>query len=50
MSTARPGLAVARKRANGNHASSCEAPFFSRAWGTSRFPTPLHAHVHGTCT
>jgi hypothetical protein len=20
------------------------APFFSRAWGTSRFPTPLHAH------
>ena len=21
------------------------APFFLRAWGTSRFPTPLHAHV-----
>jgi hypothetical protein len=20
------------------------APFFSKAWGTSRFPTPLHAH------
>jgi hypothetical protein len=20
------------------------APFFLRAWGTSRFPTPLHAH------
>ena len=20
------------------------APFFSRAWGTSRFPTPLPAH------
>src|SRR5688572_28123908 len=20
------------------------APFFSRAWGTSRFPTPLHTH------
>ena len=20
-----------------------DAPFFSRAWGTSRFPTPLHA-------
>jgi hypothetical protein len=20
------------------------APFFLRSWGTSRFPTPLHAH------
>jgi len=20
------------------------APFFSKAWGTSRFPTPLHTH------
>ena len=20
------------------------APFFLRAWGTSRFPTPVHAH------
>jgi len=20
------------------------APFFLKAWGTSRFPTPLHAH------
>ena len=20
------------------------APFFVRTWGTSRFPTPLHAH------
>jgi hypothetical protein len=20
------------------------APFFLRVWGTSRFPTPLHAH------
>jgi hypothetical protein len=20
------------------------APFFLRAWGTSRFPIPLHAH------
>ncbi len=20
------------------------APFFRRVWGTSRFPTPLHAH------
>jgi hypothetical protein len=23
------------------------APFFSKAWGTSRFPTPLHAHRQG---
>jgi hypothetical protein len=22
-------------------------PFFLRAWGTSRFPTPLHAHLSG---
>jgi len=22
-----------------------EGPFFLRAWGTSRFPTALHAHV-----
>ena len=21
------------------------APFFLKAWGTSRFPAPLHAHV-----
>jgi hypothetical protein len=21
------------------------SPFFLRAWGTSRFPTPLHAHA-----
>jgi len=24
------------------------APFFSRAWGTPRFPTPLHAHAPET--
>jgi len=24
------------------------APFFLRAWGTSRFPTPLHAHERET--
>jgi hypothetical protein len=23
------------------------APFFLKAWGTSRFPTPLHAHEPG---
>src|SRR5207344_3200368 len=40
-STAHLRLAVARKRANGNRVSFREAPFFSRAWGTSRFPTPL---------
>ena len=28
----------------GNHVSP-RAPFFSRAWGTSRFPTPLPTHV-----
>jgi hypothetical protein len=44
MSTSRFQLAVAREGLNGNHVSSREAPFFSRAWGTSRFPTPLHAH------
>ena len=37
MSTARRWLAVARERANGDHVSSREAPFFLRAWGTSRF-------------
>jgi hypothetical protein len=24
------------------------APFFLKAWGTSRFATPLHAHGPGT--
>jgi hypothetical protein len=25
-------------------ARDMRAPFFLRTWGTSRFPTPLHAH------
>ena len=58
MSTARLRLAVAgetmfphaRSRQGLARASSClartqRAPFFSRSWGTSRFPTPLSAHV-----
>jgi len=45
MSNARLLVAFARKGTNGNHVSSCEAPFFWRTWGTSRFPTPLHAHA-----
>ena len=24
------------------------APFFLKAWGTSRFPTPFHAHGPGS--
>jgi hypothetical protein len=32
MSNARLRLAFARKRVNGNHVSSREAPFFLRAW------------------
>jgi hypothetical protein len=24
------------------------APFFLRAWGTSRFPTPLHHRLRGS--
>jgi hypothetical protein len=44
MSNGRRRLAFASEMVNGNHVSSCEAPFFSNAWGTSRFPTPLHAH------
>ena len=44
MSNARLQLAFASRRVNGNHVSSREAPFFLRAWGTSRFPTPLPAH------
>jgi hypothetical protein len=38
MSTARLRLAVA-----GETMFPPRAPFFLRAWGTSRFPTPLHA-------
>ena len=30
----------------GNHASPVR-PLFLRAWGTSRFPTPLDAHRAG---
>ena len=26
------------------------APFFLKAWGTSRFPTPLHAHEREACS
>ncbi len=44
MSNTRLRLAFASGKANGDHVSSREAPFFSRVWGTSRFPTPLHAH------
>ena len=44
MSNARLRLAFASGKANGNHVSSREGPLLLRAWGTSRFPTPLHAH------
>jgi hypothetical protein len=44
MTTARLRLAFASKQADGNHVSSREGHFFLRSWGTSRFPTPLHAH------
>jgi len=37
IGNARLRLAFARKWVNGNHVSSREAPFFLRAWGTSRF-------------
>ena len=39
MSTARLRLAVA-----GETMFPPRAPFFMKAWGTSRLPTPLHAH------
>ena len=39
MSTARLRLAHA-----GETMFPPRAPFFWKAWGTSRFPTPLHAH------
>ena len=39
LSNARLRLAFARETM-----FPSRAPFFSRAWGTSRFPTPLHAH------
>jgi hypothetical protein len=44
MSNTRLWLVFASEMVNGNHGSSCKAPFFLKAWGTSRFPTPLHAH------
>jgi hypothetical protein len=42
MSTARLWLAVA-----GETMFTPRAPFFSKAWGTSRFPTRLPAHGQG---
>jgi hypothetical protein len=39
MSTARIRLVVA-----GETLFAPRAPFALRTWGTSRFPTPLHAH------
>jgi hypothetical protein len=39
MSTARKQLAVV-----GETMFPPRTPFFLRAWGTSRFPTPLPAH------
>ena len=44
MTTTRLRFVVASERLNGNHVSSREAPFFLRAWGTSRFSTPFPAH------
>ena len=43
MTTVRLRLTVARKETS-ETMFPLEAPFFSRASGTSRFPTPLHAH------
>ncbi len=43
MSNARLWLAFA-----GETMFPPRAPFFLKAWGTSRFPTPLHAHVPET--
>ena len=39
-----PSACVGQEAGIGNHVSPSAAPFFSRTWGTSRFPTPLHAH------
>jgi len=39
MSNARPRLPFA-----GETMFPPRTPFFSKAWGTFRFPTPLHAH------
>jgi len=43
MSTARLRLAVARERETETMFPP-DAPFFLKSWGTSRFPTRLHAH------
>jgi hypothetical protein len=43
MSNARLRLAFAGGKEDGNHVSSRDAPFFFRAWGTSRFPMPFPA-------
>ena len=43
MSTARLQLAVARERETETMFPP-DAPFFLRAWGTFRFPTPVPAH------
>ena len=45
MSNARLGLAFA-----GETMFPPRAPFFLRAWGTSRFPTPFHAHEPGAAS
>ena len=44
MTTARLQLAVA-----GETMFPPRAPFFLRAWGTSRFPAPLHRHGRKIC-
>ena len=46
-----PPVSVARLRLALLHGVGMRppcAPFFRRAWGSSRFPTPLHAHRPGT--
>ncbi len=46
--TAHLRFAVASGNTDGNHVSSREDPFFLRAWGTSRFATPLHHRLRGS--
>jgi hypothetical protein len=43
MNNARLGLAF-RGKGKSETMFPPEAPFFSRTWGISRFPTPLHIH------
>ena len=45
MRNARLRLAFAGEGTNGNYVSSREAPFFLKAWGTSRF---LRGGTHGS--